>query len=102
MGHFTRLAPLGWAFGNQDIHLLTSPAFSNWMGSGDLTSGHQIVKMGSDVLSRLWNESAVEYVLLRDVLTLPRNKALFLFSFLNEERRRIFNIWAKKKNPLDD
>lgn len=101
MTHFTRVGPLGWAFGNQDIHLLTSPAFSNWMASGDLTSGHLIVKVGSDVLSRLWNESAVEYVLLRDIFTLSRNKALFLF--LNEERRRIFNIWAKKKkNPLDD
>lgn len=71
------------------------------MASGDLTSGHRIVKVGSDVLSRLWNESAVEYVLLRDIFTLSRNKALFLF--LNEESRRIFNIWAKKKkNPLDD
>lgn len=99
MGHFTRLAPLGWAFGNQDIHLLTSPAFSNWMGSGDLTSGHQIVKMGSDVLSRLWNESAVEYVLLRDVLTLPRNKALFHFLFLMKKGGEYLISGLKKKIP---
>lgn len=58
------------------------------MGSGDLISGDHIVKTGSDALSGLWNESVVEYILLRDGLTLPRNEAFFLFSFFNEERKK--------------
>lgn len=100
MTHFTRVGPLGWAFGNQDIHLLTSPAFSNWMASGDLTSGHRIVKMGSDVLSRLWNESAVEYVLLRDIFTLSRNKALFSFFLMKKAGEYLISgLKKKKKSP---
>lgn len=94
---FQAQGPLGWVFGDRDVHLLTFQAFSNQVDSGELASGHQTVKLGR-MLSlgcgvRVWQSTFY----LETSQPHPRIRFSFFLFLMKKERRRIFCIWAKRK-----